>query len=122
MRKVRIFLLLGVVASAVHCHSQESPGPKAPHLNAEVYFRRYVGLSETQIKTLRAGKGVAKTLHPRTPAEIFVFGAVYVNASPDAYLAFATDFDRLKAPRSREVQHTATAQRPERLRFRQRRC
>lgn len=61
-----------------------------------MYFRRYVGLSGSQIKALHAGKAVSKTLHSRSPAEIFVFGAVYVNASPDAYLAFATDFDRLR--------------------------
>ena len=94
MRKLRIVLLLAALATAAPCRSQENP--KAPDPSVEVYFRRYVGLTESQIKALRAGKAVSKTLRSRTPAEIFVFGAMYVNASPEAYLAFATDFDRLK--------------------------
>lgn len=97
MRKLRIVLLLSVVASAAPCCPQQNSGPETPNLSVEVYLRRYVGLSASQIKALRAGEAVSKTLHSRTPSEIFVFGAVYVNASPDAYLAFATDFDRLKA-------------------------
>lgn len=95
MRKIRIFLLLAGVVGAVPCCSQENSGPQPPDVNVEVYFRRYVGLSGGQIKALRAGKAISKTLHSRTPAEIFVFGAVYVNASPDTYLAFATDFHLL---------------------------
>jgi hypothetical protein len=35
-------------------------------------------------------------LHSRTPEEIFVFGAVYVNATPDSYLKFSRDFERLR--------------------------
>jgi hypothetical protein len=31
----------------------------------------------------------------RTPDEIFVWGAVYVKASPESYVQFASDFDRL---------------------------
>jgi hypothetical protein len=89
-------LLLAVVASAVPCSSQVNSGSGEPDANVEVYFRRYVGLSERQIKSLRVGKAISKTLPSRTPAEIFVFGAVYVDASPDNYLAFASDFDRLK--------------------------
>ncbi|MGE5111317.1 MAG: hypothetical protein ACM3JB_10705 [Acidobacteriaceae bacterium] len=96
MRTLTRLLLLAVVACAVPCWSQEHSGSGTPDVNVEVYFRRYVGLSGGQIKALRAGKAISKTLPSRTPAEIFVFGAVYVNASPDAYLGFASDFDRLK--------------------------
>lgn len=69
MRKLRIALLLAIVASAIPCRSQESPRPQTQVPNVEVYFRRYVGLSKKQIKALRAGKAVSKTLHSRTPAE-----------------------------------------------------
>jgi len=61
-----------------------------------IYFRDYVGLSDGQIKAIRGGKPVATTLRSRTPAEIFVFGAVYVNVSPDAYVDFSTNFDQLE--------------------------
>ena len=33
---------------------------------------------------------------PRTPDEVFLFGAVYIHAAPEAYLLFAHDFDRLR--------------------------
>jgi hypothetical protein len=89
MRKVKGLLLLLVVGLTVPCCSQEAP-------NLETYFRRYVGLNAEQIEALHSGQAVSKTLHSRKPAEIFVFGAVYVNAAPDAYIALANDFDRLR--------------------------
>jgi hypothetical protein len=39
---------------------------------------------------------VTKALPSRTPDEVFLFGAVYIHAAPDAYLRFARDFDRLR--------------------------
>jgi len=89
MRKLRSLLLLLIVAGTASSHSEQAP-------NLETYFKRYVGLSADQIEALRSGQAVSKTLHSRRPAEIFVFGAVYVNASPDAYIRLATDFDRLR--------------------------
>ncbi len=96
MRRLLMLLLLTVVTGAVSCYAQADPGSDVPNVDVEAYFRRYVGLNGGQIKALREGKAVSKTLPSRTPAEIFLFGAVYVNASPDAYLAFASNFDRLK--------------------------
>jgi hypothetical protein len=62
----------------------------------EAYLKESVGLSEDQITAIRNGQAVAKTLESRTPAEIFVFGAVYVNAAPESYVKFASDFARLR--------------------------
>jgi len=42
------------------------------------------------------GRIVAKVLKSRTPAEIFVFGAVYIKATPESYVQLAGDFDRLR--------------------------
>ena len=39
-------------------------------------------------------RAVAKNVQSRTPGEIFVFGAVYVNALPESYVKMATDFSR----------------------------
>ena len=61
----------------------------------EDYFKNSVGLSNDQISDIRSGKAVGKVLKSRTPAEIFVFGAVYIDATPESYVQFATDFDRL---------------------------
>jgi len=35
-------------------------------------------------------------MEPRSPAEIFVFGIVYVNAAPESYIKFVSDFSRLR--------------------------
>ncbi|HTT22337.1 MAG TPA: hypothetical protein VMG82_25645, partial [Candidatus Sulfotelmatobacter sp.] len=32
----------------------------------------------------------------RTPAEVFLVGAIYIHATPESYLQFARDFDRLR--------------------------
>jgi len=60
------------------------------------YFRESIGLSQEQIADIRNGKAIAKVLKSRTPAEIFVFGSVYIKATPDNYLKLAGDFDRLR--------------------------
>src|SRR4029077_13290031 len=59
------------------------------------YFKNSVGLSQEQIADIRGGKSVGKVMKSRTPDEIFVWGAVYVKASPESYVQFASDFDRL---------------------------
>ena len=65
-----------------------------PHL--QTFFRESVGLTEDQIAAIRKGQAVAKAVPSRTPAEIFLFGAVYIHADPEAYVLFAHDFDRLR--------------------------
>jgi hypothetical protein len=53
-------------------------------------------LSEDQIGAIRLGKPVAKVIDSRTPDEVFVFGSVYVEASPEKYLELASDIDGLR--------------------------
>jgi len=50
------------------------------------YFRESIGLSQEQIAGIQNGKAVAKVLKSRTPAEVFVFGAVYIKATPESYV------------------------------------
>jgi hypothetical protein len=90
LRNIAVIVALALLGGAVRCWPQE----KVP-LN--IYFRDYVGLTDGQIKAIRSGKAIAKTLHSRTPAEIFVFGAVYIKTKPEAYIEFSADFDRLRA-------------------------
>ena len=72
--------------------------PAASQTSAELqdYFRESIGLSQEQIADIGHGKAVAKVLKSRTPAEIFVFGAVYIKATPESYVKLAADFDRLR--------------------------
>jgi len=72
--------------------------PGACQTSAELqdYFENSIGLGQEQIADIRGGKAIGKVLPSRIPDEIFVFGAVYINAFPESYLRFATDFDRLR--------------------------
>jgi hypothetical protein len=70
----------------------EADGPDEPYR----FFREFVGLSEDQIGAIRSGKAVAKVVESRTPDEVFVFGAVYVVATPESYLKLASDIDALR--------------------------
>jgi hypothetical protein len=60
------------------------------------FFREYVGLNDEQINSIRSGKAVAKILDSPTPDEVYVFGSVYVNSTPERYLKFASDIDALR--------------------------
>jgi len=62
----------------------------------ETFFRQNIGLSEDQIAAIRSGQAVSKVLPSRIPAEVFLFGAVYIHAAPEAYIRFAHDFDRMR--------------------------
>jgi len=72
--------------------------PGACQTGAELqdYFENSIGLSRDQIADIRAGKAIGKILPSRIPDEIFVFGAVYINAPPESYLRLTADFDRLR--------------------------
>jgi hypothetical protein len=75
-----------------------SSGPAARCQAAEPFkfFREYVGLNDDQIAAIRNGKAHAKILESRTPDEVFVFGAVYVDSTPDKYIKLASNIDALR--------------------------
>jgi hypothetical protein len=62
--------------------------------NLERFFKDDIGLTQAQIDSIRGGTAFAKALPSRTPAEIVLFGAVYINAVPEKYVQFAADFER----------------------------
>lgn len=80
-----VLLLLMVPAT-------EADSPDEPYR----FFREFVGLKEEQIAAIHSGKAVAKVVESRTPDEVFVFGAVYVEATPESYLKLASDIDALR--------------------------
>ncbi len=83
-----VMALLVLVATAA------LPDSSQANLDLQTFFRENIGLSQDQITAIRSGQPVAKALPPRTPAEVFLFGAVYIHAAPESYLEFARDFDR----------------------------
>jgi hypothetical protein len=90
----RIFMQVVVLATAIAGISIPGTSQAEPDLNA--FFAKNIGLSQEQVTDIRNGHAVAKNLESRIPDEIFVFGAIYINADPEKYLAFANDIDRLR--------------------------
>jgi DNA-binding Lrp family transcriptional regulator len=86
----RIAALLALMAVAA------LPGPSESSRDLQTFFRKNIGLSKDQIAAIRNGQPVAKALPPRTPAEVLLFGAVYIHASAETYFQFARNFDRLR--------------------------
>jgi len=79
----------------------KADGRDEPHK----FFREFVGLNEDQIATIRSGKALARVVESPTPDEVFVFGAVYVKASPESYLQLFSNIDALrKLPGYIEIQ------------------
>lgn len=60
------------------------------------FFREYVGLNDEEIAAVRGGKSVAKVLKSANPNEVFIFGAVYIDAAPESYLQLAGDMAELR--------------------------
>jgi hypothetical protein len=60
------------------------------------FYREFAGLNEGQIAAIRSGKAVAKVIESPTPDEVYVFGSVYVEATPESYLKLASDIDALR--------------------------
>jgi hypothetical protein len=60
------------------------------------FFRDYVGLQENQITAIRKGKAVAEIVESSTPDEVFVFGSVHVESTPEKYLKLASDLEELR--------------------------
>ena len=54
-----------------------------------------LGLTPKQVAAIDAGRPVAKVLPWGGPSEVYVFGAVHVEGSPDTYLEAARDVGRL---------------------------
>ena len=84
-----VALLVLIAAAALPGSSQSNP-------DLQTFFRQDLGLSQDQIASIRSGQPVAKTMPSRTPAEVFLVGAIYIHATPESYLQFARDFERLR--------------------------
>jgi len=72
------------------------PASNAQNVEPLKFFRDYVGLKDDQIAAIRNGKAVAKVVESRTPDEVFVFGSVYVQSTPEKYLKLASDIVALR--------------------------
>jgi hypothetical protein len=60
------------------------------------FFKESIGLPDDQIAEIRQGKAVTKVLNTKTPSEVVVFGAVYINGSIESYLKAASSLNSLR--------------------------
>ena len=60
------------------------------------FFHEFIGLNDDHVREIREGKVVAKILDSPTADQVFVFGSVYINSTPERYLKFASDTDALR--------------------------
>ena len=90
----RCFAIILVCLSVLHGLSR--PGACQTSAELESYFGQNIGLKQEQVDDIRKGTPVVKVMKSRTPADIIVFGAVYINATPESYIEFFNDFDRLR--------------------------
>ena len=89
--------VLSVPLLLIACRDLLGPGLAAHAQSAgsrsepQRFFRDQVGLNEAQIDAITHGTAIAKLLPSHNPTEIFVFGAVFVNATPQEYVKLAFD-------------------------------
>jgi hypothetical protein len=63
--------------------------------NLDNYFHQYIGLSDPQIAAVSKGTVLVKELKSPTPAEIILFGTVFVKSFPENYLKLVRNIDAL---------------------------
>jgi hypothetical protein len=97
LRSLAVLLLL--VVSPLEWRGVSQTQASNPAAELDTFFRNFAGLTDEQIRDVHAGKAVATILESPTPDEVFVFGAVSINSTPERYLKQASDIDDLrKAP------------------------
>jgi hypothetical protein len=92
--KVRTRIFSYVLALLILAQLASSAQPQPNEVSR--FFREDIGLNSEQIAQINNGQPVAETLRSRKAAEVFLFGAVYIHATPESYLNYATDFTRIR--------------------------
>ena len=91
MRRFSFFIKLPVVL-LLFAIATQADTPGEPYK----FYREFAGLNEGQIAAIRSGKALARVVESPTPDEVYVFGSVYVEATPESYLKLAWDIDALR--------------------------
>jgi len=89
--------VVAIAAMLILMFASVAPASCDPGLDLESFLRHDIGLTDDQMAAIQAGKPVAKALDSRAPAVVYMFGAVYINATPEAYYKFARDVNRMRA-------------------------
>jgi hypothetical protein len=74
-------------------------GLSQTHPEPYTFFKHYIGLKDNQIADIELGKAVAQVLPTPAPSEVVIFGAIYINASPENYLKLMQNLHSFRASR-----------------------
>jgi len=91
MRRFSFCIMLPVVL-LLFAFVTQADSPDEPYK----FYREFAGLNEGQIAAIRSGKALAKVVESPTPDEVYVFGSVYVEATPESYLKLSSDIGALR--------------------------
>jgi hypothetical protein len=92
MRRLFFCITLPVVLLFFPAITEADTKPSEPYK----FYREFAGLNEGQIAAIRSGKALAKVVESPTPDEVYVFGSVYVEATPESYVKLDSDIDALR--------------------------
>src|SRR5271157_3058811 len=90
-RRIMQFVVLVAVVTIAAC-----PGFSQASVTLQKHLTQDLGLTQEQVTSIRNGTPFAEALPSRSPAEVFVFGVVYINADPASYVKYAYDFNLLR--------------------------
>ena len=83
--------VLGVLLAIQVSHSSSQTSTELKN-----FLSQRLGLNQDQIAAIQHGQPFAKNAEPRSPAEIFVIGVIYINAAPERYVKFVSDLNNLR--------------------------
>ena len=89
-------LYFAIVLSLLSLSDSTRPTASEQVFVLDKFLRESVGLDPEQIDSIHRGRAVAIVLDSPTPDEVFVFGTIHIDATPETYLRFANDFDALR--------------------------
>jgi hypothetical protein len=93
---VRFTLWVALVLAAADVIVSRAVAPGFP-ADLDAYFTKYVGLDSDARAQLLAGAPITKMLDADASKEVAVFGAVWVNAPVERYLAAVRDIERFES-------------------------
>jgi hypothetical protein len=85
-----------VTALSLLLATQVSPGFSQTSSELKNFLSQRLGLNQDQIAAIQHGQPFAKNAEPRSPAEIFVIGVIYINVAPENYVKFVSDSGNLR--------------------------
>src|SRR5215475_5614533 len=95
-RSSRIAFELSIACFLLIMPGDMTPSVAQQAFEADKFFKETVGLDSGQIESVHKGKAIATSLDSPNPDQVFIFGTVYINATPESYLKLASNLDVMR--------------------------